>query len=259
MKITAEQRANILSKGVHLFGDSSRIKIGFSRDGSISVEPPAQLREGTYDVNHLGAFSYLGGGNSSLRHIESIGRFCAIAGNVVIGQVEHPTNWLSPHPFFVGHWGNEIEMLNKWYQGNKRIKSQEHAYNAMQRSDFPRVKIGNDCWIGEGVFIRRGVNIGDGVIVASRSVVTSDIPAYSIVAGIPARIIRRRFSEEIIEKLLEIQWWKYGVSILQDVDATDIEKAVDKMIENIALGVAQPYSPNSIQISNVGLENYDAI
>lgn len=70
--------------------------------------------------------------------------------------------------------------------------------------------IGNDVWIGYEAIIFAGVTIGDGAIIGSRAVVTKDVPPYGIVGGVPAKLIRKRFSEEIISTLLEIRWWNWS-------------------------------------------------
>ena len=72
--------------------------------------------------------------------------------------------------------------------------------------------IGNDVWLGYDVTLMPGVTVGDGAIVATRSVVVSDVPAYSIVGGNPARVIRQRFPNEIVEELLSIQWWNWDIA-----------------------------------------------
>jgi len=70
-----------------------------------------------------------------------------------------------------------------------------------------RTRIGNDVWIGAGAYVKAGVTIGDGAVVGMASVVTRDVPAYAIVAGNPARIIRMRFAEDVVHALLDMQWW----------------------------------------------------
>ena len=92
--------------------------------------------------------------------------------------------------------------------------------------------IGNDVWIGTNVVIMRGIKIGDGAIVAAGSIVTKDIPPYTIVAGCPAKIIKYRFAEEIIKQLLELKWWNYHINTLSNLPFNDIDKCI-KMIEEI--------------------------
>lgn len=86
--------------------------------------------------------------------------------------------------------------------------------NAMDGKSYPTkgdTVIGNDVWIGYGATIMPGITIGDGAIIASKSVVTKDIEPYTIVGGNPAKRIKKRFSEETITKLLELQWWDWEI------------------------------------------------
>ena len=81
------------------------------------------------------------------------------------------------------------------------------------KNTSPRCKIGNDVWIADGAKILKKANIGDGACVGAGAVVTKDVPPYAIVAGVPARIIKYRFSEKIIEELLKIRWWDWPEDI----------------------------------------------
>ena len=89
--------------------------------------------------------------------------------------------------------------------------------------------IGNDVWIGYEAVIMSGVNIGDGAIIGTRAVVTKDIPPYTIVGGVPAKIIRKRFSDEVISQLLEIKWWDWNKEKIKN----NIEKIKRGDIENL--------------------------
>src|SRR5690606_29947135 len=80
----------------------------------------------------------------------------------------------------------------------------------------PSVKIGNDVWIGEDAIIMGGVKIGDGAIIAARAVVTKDVPPYSIYGGVPAKLIKYRFDNYIIKKLLAIKWWDLEESWIRE-------------------------------------------
>lgn len=122
-----------------------------------------------------------------------IGSYCSIANRVVIGGGQHPMNWVSTSPVF--------------YEGRDSVKEKfaEH-----QRGDVQTTVIENDVWIGQNVLVRQGVTIGHGAVIGMGSVVTKDVQAYEIVAGCPARLIRMRFPDEIIEQLLEIKWWDFS-------------------------------------------------
>lgn len=137
----------------------------------------------------LGDYSYVG--KSSIIHGTTIGKFCSISDCCVIGLPSHPTNLLSTSPIFSSP---KNALRKKWVES----KSYQATVN---------VKIGNDVWIGYGAMIPNNVCIGDGAIVAAGAVVTKDVPPYAIVGGVPAKVIKYRFSEEKIKKLLELKWW----------------------------------------------------
>ena len=112
---------------------------------------------------------------------------------------------------------------------------------------FRKTEIGNDVWIGEHATIKAGVKIGDGAIVASGAVVTKDVPPYAIVGGVPARLIRMRFGEDTVKRLLASRWWRYSHTQLSAVDITD-PGAVLKEIESGSLSAAVPYTPKTVTV-----------
>ncbi len=127
-----------------------------------------------------------------------IGSFCSIANHVIIGGAFHPMEWVSTSPVF--------------YEGRDSVKAK---FSIHKRESVKRTTIGHDVWIGEGALIKQGVIIGDGVVVGMGSVVTKDVNPYTIVAGCPAKLIRKRFDTKIIEELLEIKWWEFSDKILK--------------------------------------------
>lgn len=138
-----------------------------------------------------------------------IGSFCSIANGVVIGGSMHPTNWVSMSPVFY----NEKDSIKK-------------KFSTFSKAPHKRTIIGHDVWIGQNVLIKQGVNIGTGSVIGMGSVVTKDVSPYSIVAGNPSKLIRNRFNDEIIKKLLSSNWWlfedeklhKYGVYFSNPID-----------------------------------------
>lgn len=227
------------------------VSFGINQLAEIFLEPPLLVRRGVYDVGFIGAFSYLGGRETLLRHIGMIGRFCAIASNVIAGDSEHPTDFLSPNPIFARSF--QWPQLEAFRAANREMteKSARLAYDYTD-GRFTRIEIGNDVWIGEGAFIRRGVSIGDGAIVAARSVVTRDVPPYAIVGGSPARLIRYRFEPAVVEELTRLAWWKYGLSALHDVDFTDVHQALSVIDRNIESGRAEAYETPLVRIDEAG-------
>jgi len=124
-----------------------------------------------------------------------IGKFCAIAKDVtfIMNGANHQSTGFSTYPFFI--FGNGWEK------------------SAPQRGDLPfkgNTEIGNDVWIGYNATIMPGVKIGSGAIIASKSVVTNDVPAYAVVGGNPAKIIKQRFDDKTINALLSIAWWDWS-------------------------------------------------
>jgi len=120
-----------------------------------------------------------------------VGNFCSIAGEVKIYLGgNHRTDWVTTYPF--GHMHHNI-------------------FNNFDGIGHPATKgdviIGNDVWIGQNVTIMSGITIGDGVVIANNSHVVKNVEPYSLVGGNPAKLIKYRFTQEQIEKLLEIKWW----------------------------------------------------
>ena len=99
-----------------------------------------------------------------------------------------------------------------------------------------RIVIGNDVWIGGRATILRGVTIGDGAVVGAGAVVTRDVEPYTVVGGVPARPIKKRFPEPVIDKLEELCWWDYGPDVLAGLNLNDPREAVKHLEERIRKG-----------------------
>jgi virginiamycin A acetyltransferase len=135
-----------------------------------------------------------------------IGKFCAIAAGAtfIMNGANHPLDGFSTFPFgiFAGDWaaGYDMEKLGRAFRGD--------------------IVVGNDVWIGMEATIMPGVTIGDGAVVATKSVVSRDVPPYAIVAGNPARVVKMRFDEGTVARLLDIAWWDWPVDkITRNLDA----------------------------------------
>ena len=121
-----------------------------------------------------------------------IGKYCAIAPFSLIGLVEHPTRkFVSIHPIFYRH------IPEFGYDFVDKDKHQEIA----------RTYIGNDVWVGAGACIKGGITVGDGAVIGAGAVVTKNVPAYAVVGGSPARVIRYRFDKDTIDFLKRLRWW----------------------------------------------------
>lgn len=159
----------------------------------------------------VGRYSYFK--PSTKIYSSDIGAFCHIGDNCIIGQSGHDVNRVTTYP------------LGYHYYDTTNDPSLDES--ASQEQMETRTTIKNDVYIGEGVVIFAGVTIGNGAVIGTKSIVTRDVPDYSIVAGIPAKVIRYRFAPDIIEDLLRIQWWNWNekefliAKELFDVDASE--------------------------------------
>lgn len=149
----------------------------------------------------IGRYSYMGFHNSICD--TEIGAFCSVASYCAIGGGKHPLDAVSTSPVF--------------YAGRNSLKKN---FSELPEPENLGVEIGNDVWIGEAVFINDGVKIGTGAVVGAHSVVTKDVPPYAIVAGAPAAVLRYRFDEETIEKLLDSKWWEWSSEKLSEMGRT---------------------------------------
>jgi phosphonate metabolism protein (transferase hexapeptide repeat family) len=140
------------------------------------------------------------------RNVEAIyaeiGKFCAIAANSRINALEHPIERITQHK--VSYRPNEYF---RWLGVDGGFRS---------RRQGKRVRIGHDVWIGHGAVILPGVSIGNGAVIGANAVITGDIDPYEIMAGVPARRLRRRFAPEVSERIEALAWWDWPVEKLAD-------------------------------------------
>lgn len=146
-----------------------------------------------------------------------IGKFCSIADEVSIflgGNHRH--DWITTYPF--------PAFTDKWPEANN-IKG-----HPATKGD---VIIGNDVWIGYGATILSGVKIGDGAVIAARAVVTKNVDPYSIVGGNPARFIKKRFEDDLVEKLLDVEWWDWPIDKIRKYIDVLCSNNIEKFINEI--------------------------
>lgn len=156
-----------------------------------SIDKTANVSAGSVFAKvKMGRYSYAGA--ATYITDAHIGSFCSIGGDVHIGGGVHPMGTVSTSPVFL-HGGN---FLRKNFADIPYVPSET-------------VQIGNDVWIGESAYIKAGVRIGSGSVIGAHAVVTHNVEPYSIVAGVPAKVLRKRFDDETIEKLLALKWWNW--------------------------------------------------
>jgi phosphonate metabolism protein (transferase hexapeptide repeat family) len=148
----------------------------------------------------IGDYSYLAGDAQVI--YSKIGKFCSIASHACINPGNHPMGRVSQHHF--------------------TYRRRQYGFGSQDDQEFfnwrksDQVIIGNDVWIGHGATITAGTNVGTGAVIGAGSVVTHDVNPYEIVGGVPARRIRWRFSDEVIQKLLAIAWWDWDHQIVEE-------------------------------------------
>ena len=181
----------------HLFNHA--VSLGALVDNKSEIDKRTRIHRGAKVINSsIGAYSYLS------QHSEvvyaQIGKFCSIGHNSKIGLARHTIECISTSPIFT------------------------EKYNALGYSltdgesvcPYKSVLIGNDVWIGANALVVGGVSIGDGAVVGAGAVVTRDVPPYAVVGGVPAKVIRYRFEESMIDVLEKIQWWNFSEERLRE-------------------------------------------
>lgn len=179
---------------------------------------PAVLERGTRVGPHVTFGRYCGFGENSSIIRTTVGSFFHCGNGVSINPFNHPTDWLSVHDFQFRDdsfgWVDECQNL-------------EREHHERPEEMFSRVTIGNDTWIGHGAMILGDVTVGDGAIIAAGAIVTKDVPPYAIMVGMPAKVMRYRFPEHIVERLLAVKWWNLPLSELSGLPFRDVEGCLD--------------------------------
>jgi acetyltransferase-like isoleucine patch superfamily enzyme len=205
----------------------------------VIVEPYSIMPAGSFCS--IGCHSYF---SNWLPSTLTIGRFCSIAPGVRVMGPPHPldritTSQLTYNPRFV-------ELAKKDF-------GREFQIDAFD-STVPGPVIGNDVWVGEFASIKGGVRIGDGAVIAANAVVTRDVAPYAIVGGVPARPIRMRFSDRIIERLTGARWWQYNFVDLPR-NWKDIEQFLTDLGEMVDRRSIAPYLPKQYDIGQELLQS----
>lgn len=207
------------------------------------LEPPVRIADSKlFHDTFLGAFTYLSGG---LFYHTHAGRYCSFAYGLHVGQGNHPMEWLSTHPF---QYQNLVFSVGDEF-ADREIYEADAAEADNSRVPKPgRTLIGNDVWVGQGAYIGNGVTVGDGAVIGARSVVVKDVPPYAIVVGTPARIVRYRFSPELVDRLLRVRWWRFAPWQIRSANFADPTEALDR-IELLEAEGMIPYEPAAIEIT----------
>lgn len=162
----------------------------------------------------IGRFTYVAGARICN---SEVGSFCSIGPNSIIGGLgSHPVHWISSHPAFY----STTKQCGTTFAKKNKFNESRHT------------TIGNDVWIGANAIIIDGVKIGDGAIIAAGAVVTKDIPPFAVAGGVPAKIIKYRFNQKVIEELLLWKWWSLPIEKITYLELDFCQKT-DWSVEDI--------------------------
>lgn len=234
--------------GLGLWG--LRNLVGRSVHGWLVYERPTMLFDPRrVKDSSFGAFSYVNGHGSTAIYACRVGRYCSIGEDSVIGAPEHPGDWLSSHPFAFSspaHLPRFAEVPEY-----RRLAAEP---GMPQRYPMAEVTtLGHDVWVGAGAFIKRGVTVGHGAIVAAHAVVTHDVPPYAIVLGAPAHVHRLRFEPAIVARLLALNWWHYDLAPhKRGIDYANIAAALETLEALRDRGALLPLNPETRRLVRDG-------
>ena len=198
--LTISKLKSVFSKSISVFA-----RVEYSK-----ISPSAKIwRQAFVTHSCVDKYSYIAP-KARVVHA-NIGKYCSIA-DCIIGMGRHSLDNLSTSSIFTS-------MKN----GTGHVWTDMDSYE-----EYKTINIGNDVWIGTRAIIMPGVKIGNGAVVGAGAIVTKDVPPYAVVGGVPAKIIKYRFSEDVIKLLEELQWWnldedilKTNITLFQNPDISD--------------------------------------
>ena len=190
----------------------------FIHDGAVVIRSRigswTEIGKNTHIVDStVGDYTYDAGDVSII--YSDIGKFCSIASHARINPGNHPMHRVTQHHF-------------TYRRAQYGFGEDDHDFFAWRK--YHSCKIGHDVWIGHGAVVMPGVSIGVGAVVGSQAVVTKDVDPYAVVAGVPAKPIKKRFDDATIDKLLSIEWWDWDRSCLEErfADLLSVEQFLEK-------------------------------
>ena len=240
--LSPELKALLRERGVETLFAPNQVRY----PGATILEPPLSLKWMRPEFRlQMDAFSYAVSGYFCA---VEIGRYCSFGEDVQIGRQDHPTTWVSTNPF--QYLNAKLFDVGTDFPGGEQYDAfRSHLAGRVAATKAKHTKIGNDVWIGHGAFVRAGVTIGDGAIVAARAVVAKDVPPYSIVAGNPAQVKRYRMSEDMIAAMAEAAWWRFAPWDLQGLPFNEPPAFLDALREREA-GL-RPYRAQRLRLADL--------
>lgn len=188
----------------------------------------------TKQLFSIGSFSYIE--SSHENHNMRVGRYTSIGNGVKMFGERHPSEWVTQSNFTYNIGYPHVAA------GRAELLGNEEVYHPRELG-YLGADIGNDVWIGDDVKIAQKVVIGHGAIVAAGSIVTRDVAPYTVVAGVPARPVKKRFDDVLCSLLIQTNWWDYHPKYLYQFNLRDPFQFADRFLEARYRGKLEPYSP----------------
>ena len=239
LKFSSAYHHFLNSKRIYTLPRDNEVRTRLQPNTILQVSKHSQIEPYTMFLN--GRYFYsMGSFSSTLSELPVntvVGRYTSIASNVKRMHGNHPTDRFTTSMFTYDQQATAFSQYCKDFD----VSFETEPY-------FPTLNplvIGNNVWIGQDVlFSNNGITVGDGAIIAAGSVVTKDVPPYSIVGGAPAKVIKYRHDDKTIERLLELKWWQYAYGDFKGINAKDdIETFINKLEMLIANDHLTPFKP----------------
>lgn len=244
IEITDETLDILSEKNVfHWVNENGRLKVQerLTFRDDLTVEPYSAFHSGHVLFN-IGFMTYT---RSALPIDTTVGRYSSIAPNVSrIGLNHDMTRFTTSN---ITYERNDIRIKKYWDQATNAIE-----YGDDSSIGYKAINIGNDVWIGQDVrFVASGITVGDGAVIGAGALVTKDVPPYAVVGGLPAKIIKMRYSEDVIQRLLKVKWWDYSISDFEGIKADmDVVDFLDTVEAQIASGRVKKLKFNRVLSAN---------
>ena len=208
------------------------------------AEPYSAILAGG-SIPTIGSFSFT---SSGVDAAQIIGRYCSISWNLKIMAGNHPLDFVSTSQFSYDQYAIMFRQCVADGGGTPFRYSHESRSRA-NRDDLPL--IGNDVWIGQDVILGRGIALGDGCVIAAGAVVTKSVPPYAIVGGNPAKLIRMRFEDEIVRRLLASRWWQYKFTDFSGMRHENPEVFLHRLQRRVRIGDITPFDPPVVKLGEI--------
>lgn len=228
--------------GINTLHPADRVRLPYNT----LLEPPNSLKwlraEHSFE---FGAFSYA---VSGYFFACKIGRYCSFGEDVQVGRHSHPLDFISTSPVFYLP-SSDVLGVTEHFSLTHETKKPTRPPTAVKFTE-----IGSDVYIGHGAFVLPGVIIGNGAVVAARSVVTKNVLPYSIVAGSPAKVVRHRFEPSLVSELLETSWWEYSPAQLAGLDPANPQEYI-RRVHDLKSKCSMRYKPGVVALGKFANED----